>query len=96
MNSPYFNLKEYTFEHCNPNTIILEYPYYKNEKVEIRNTKLILKNEPYPSRKSIKFTEKQIPKDTVLDMKFFYNTEELTFLKQAFLSIFRNLIKKIS
>jgi hypothetical protein len=90
MNSPYFNLKEYTFEHCNPNTIILEYPFLKSEVVEIRTTKIINKNEGYPSRKSIKFTEKQIPKDSVLSMKFLYNLEELSFLKQPFLSKINN------
>jgi hypothetical protein len=58
----------------------------KNENLEIRKTKLILKNEVFPSRKSIKFTEKQIPKNNVLDMKFNYSLEELPYLKQSLLS----------
>ena len=86
MNSPYFSLKEYVFEHCNTYSIIFEYPFIKNDQVEIRNTKLIQKGELFPSRKSIKFTEKQIPKETVLDMKFYYSNEEITFLKQNLLS----------
>lgn len=58
----------------------------KSENLEIRKTKLIMKNEMFPSRKSIKFTEKQIPKNNVLDMKFHYSLEELPYLKQSLLS----------
>ncbi len=86
MNSPFFSLKDFNFEHCNNYSIIFEYPFMKNENLEIRKTKLIMKNEIFPSRKSIKFTEKQIPKNNVLDMKFNYSLEELPYLKQSLLS----------
>ena len=66
MNSPYFSLKDFNFEHCNNYSIVFEYPFVKNEKLEIRNTKLIHKNEFFPSRKSIKFTEKQMTKDNII------------------------------
>lgn len=95
MNSPYFSLKDFNFEHCNTYSIMFEYPFVKNDQVEIRTTKLIAKNELFPSRKSIKFSEKQIPKDTVLDIKFFYNIEELPFLKQNLLSILLILFRKL-
>jgi len=85
MNSPYFSLKDFNFEHCNTYSIIFEYPFVKNDQVEVRTTKLISRNELFPSRKSIKFTEKQIPKDSILDIKFFYSQEELTFLKHNLL-----------
>ena len=86
MNSPFFSLKDFNFEHCNTYSIIFEYPFLKNDQVEIRTTKLIQRSELFPSRKSIKFSEKQIPKDSVLDIKFHYNSEELNFLKQTLLS----------
>jgi molecular chaperone DnaK (HSP70) len=86
MNSPFFSLKDFNFEHCNTYSIVFEYPFVKNDQVETRTTKLIQKNELFPSRKSIKFTEKQIPKESVLDIKFYYNHEELSFLKNALLS----------
>jgi heat shock protein 4 len=85
MNSPHFSLKDFNFEHCNTYSIIFEYPFVKNDQIEIRTTKLIQRNELFPSRKSIKFTEKQIPKETVLDLKFFYSQEEVTFLKNNLL-----------
>lgn len=86
MNSPFFSLRDFNFEHCNNYTIIFEYPFIKNDKLEIRNTKLIQKHEVLPIRKSIKFTEKQIPKDNVLDMKFHYCLDEIPYLKQSLLS----------
>jgi hypothetical protein len=74
---------------------MFEYPFMKNEQVEIRSTKLIQRNEMFPSRKSIKFTEKQIPKEAVLDIKFLYNNEELSFLKNTLLSNKYFLLRKL-
>ena len=95
MNSPFFSLKDFNFEHCNNYSIIFEYPFMKNDQTEIRTTRLIQRNEMFPSRKSIKFSEKQIPKEAVLDIKFLYNTEELSFLKNNLLSKFKFLHRKL-
>jgi len=95
MSSPYFSLKDFLFEHVNNSTLILEYPFFKNEKVETRTTKLVNRNEVFPTRKSIKFSEKQIPKDTVLDLKFFYSLEELNFLKNSLLKNYMIGIPKV-
>ena len=89
MNSPFFSLRDFNFEHCNYHSIIFEYPFIKNEILEIRKTKLIQKNETFPTRKSIKFTEKQIPKNNNLDMKFHYCLEEVPYLQQSLLSKIR-------
>lgn len=67
----------------------------KNDQIETRSTKLIQKNEQFPSRKSIKFSEKQIPKEAVLDIKFLYSLEELSFLKQNLLSNSPFLFRKL-
>lgn len=90
MNSPYFSLKDFSFLHFNSYSIIFEYPFVMNEKLEIRNNKLIHKNESFPIRKSIRFTEKQMTKDNIIDMKFHYSLDELPFLKQSLLSKFIN------
>lgn len=86
MNSPFFSLKDFNFEHCNSYSIIFEYPFVKNDVLEQRTTKLIQRNELFPSRKSIKFTEKQIPKDAVINVNFLYNKDEVTFMKNTLLS----------
>ena len=86
MNSPFFSLRDFNFEHCNNYSIIFEYPFIKNDMLDMKSTKLITKQEVFPSRKSIKFTEKQIPKDHVIDIKFHYSLDEIPFLKQSLLS----------
>jgi hypothetical protein len=40
----------------------------------------------FPNRKSIKFTEKQTPRQEVINLKFFYNPEEVPFLTNTLLS----------
>ena len=73
MSSPYFSLKDFNFEHCNPYTIQFEYPFVKDGTLEIRNTKIISKGENVPNRKSIKFNEKQLPKQSSLELKLYLN-----------------------
>ena len=48
--------------------------------------KLISRGENIPNKKSIKFTEKQMPKQDVLTLKFFYNSEEYNFTSNPLLS----------
>lgn len=96
MNSPYFSLKDFTFEHCNPFTIQFEYPFIKEGNLELRNTKIIGRGENIPNRKSIKFNEKQLPKQNVIEMKLYYNKDEYPNIKDHLLSndifnIYRNL-----
>jgi hypothetical protein len=86
MNSPFFSMKDFTFEQYNPYSIILEYPFLKDGQVQIRTHKLISKGEIMPNKKSIKFTEKQMPKQDVIQMKFFYDKDEVPFLSNHLLS----------
>lgn len=88
MNSPFFSLKDFTLEHSINHSIIFEYPFLKDDVLETRSTTLIQRNENFPIRKSIKFTESQIPKSEKLELKFFYSKDELPFLKNTFLSKF--------
>ena len=86
MCSPFFSLKDFTFEHYNPYSIVLEYPFFKDGAVQMRNHTIIKKGENLPSRKSIKFSEKQTPKQDVIQLRFFYNNEEVGFLNNTLLS----------
>lgn len=88
MTSPFFVLKDFTLEHYNPYSINLEYPFLKDGAVQIRNHKIISKTENLPNRKSIKFSEKQIPKNDLLTLKFSYLKEEIPFLSNILLSKF--------
>jgi hypothetical protein len=89
MTSPFFVLKDFTLEHYNPYTINLEYPFLKDGAVQIRNHKIISKGENLPNRKSIKFSEKQIPKEEILKLKFSYLHEEIPYLSNVQLSKFK-------
>jgi len=88
MSSPYFSLKDFDFQHCNPYTIQFEYPFVKDGNLEIRNTKIISKGENLPNRKSIKFNEKQLPKQNMLEMKLMYNKDEPN-IKDALLKTYQ-------
>jgi hypothetical protein len=54
--------------------------------LEIRRNKLISRGENIPNKKSIKFTEKQMPKQDVMTLKFFYNPEEYNLTPNTLLS----------
>jgi len=86
MNSPCFSLKDFNFEHYNPYTIQFEYPFIKDGNLEIRNTKIISKGENIPNRKSIKFNERQLPKQGMLELKLHYNKDDNPDLKDHLLS----------
>jgi molecular chaperone DnaK (HSP70) len=95
MNSPYFSMKDFTFEHYNPYSVILEYPFFsklflilEDGQIQVRQHKIIGKGEILPNKKSIKFTEKQIPKQDVLELRFYYSQPEIPHL-------FNHLLSKI-
>ena len=52
----------------------------------MRKNKLISRGENIPNKKSIKFTEKQMPKQEVVTLKFFYSNEEYNFSPNPLLS----------
>ena len=54
----------------------------------MRNHIIIKKGENIPSRKSIKFTEKQTPRQDVIQLRFFYNNEEHGFLNNNLLTTY--------
>jgi hypothetical protein len=60
--------------------------FIEDGQIQTRTHTIIKKGENFPSRKSIKFTEKQTPKQDVIQLRFFYNNEEVTFLNNHLLS----------
>ena len=88
MNSPFFTIMNFSFEHYNPYTIILEYPYLKNGEVLTRQHEIIKKGENIPGKKSIKFNEKQTPKAEVLSMKLLYSDKDIEWLPNKLLKAY--------
>ncbi len=87
MNSPFFSLKDFNFEHCNPYTVNFEYPFIKEGNLEIRNAKIISRGENCPNRKSIKFNEKQLPRNNKnLELKLHLTKGEFPDLAELLLS----------
>ena len=88
MNSPFFTIMNFSFEHYNPYSIILEYPFLKNGEVQTRTHKIIAKGENIPGKKSIKFTEQQTPRQDIIPLKFYYDKEELPWMPNTLLKGF--------
>lgn len=88
MNSPFFQLKDFNFEHYCPYSIIFEYPFVKDGEVQIRQHKIMTRGEMYPNRKTIKFTEKQTPKQQVIEVKIYYDKSENISAPNPLLRIF--------
>lgn len=96
LSSPFSSIKDYTFEHYNNHTIILEYPFLKDGQVQIRTHKIINKGDHFPSNKSIKFNEKQLPHEKVIQVKLYYSKDEATHLSNPLISVYDIHLPKIS
>lgn len=81
LTNPSFRIENYHFEHYNNFTIMLEYPFLKDGQVQIRTHKILNKGEHFPTKKSIKFTEKQVPNEKMLNLKLLYVYDELPHMK---------------
>jgi hypothetical protein len=88
MSSPFFTLKDFTLEHYNPYSVNLEYPFFKDGQIQIRTHKILAKGDNIPNRKSIKFTEKQIPKQDLINLKFYYISDEAPFMTNTLLKTY--------
>lgn len=83
LSSPYFQIKDYTFEHFNNHTICMEYPFMKEGEVKIRTHKITNRGDNFPCKKSIKFTEKQLPKENTINIKLSYLNDEVPHMKNS-------------
>lgn len=87
MSSPLFVTKNYTFEHYNNHTILIEYPYLTpNGTIEARSKEIIRKGESFPARKHVKFTNRQLPKDSTVRINLSYKPQEVNYLKNPLIA----------
>ena len=95
MNSPFFSVKNFEFEHHNPYTIIMEYPFLtkKGESV-IRTHKIIKQGENIPGEKSIKFTNSQVPNIDIVPLKFYYDENEVDWMDNKLLNVYNVKLPK--
>ena len=95
MNSPFFSVKNFEFEHHNPYTIIMEYPFLtkKGESV-IRTHKIIKQGENIPGEKSIKFTNTQVPNIDIVPLKFYYDENEVDWMDNKLLNVYNVKLPK--
>ena len=95
MNSPYFNVRNYEFEHFNPYSIILEYPFLtKDKKEEIRKISIIKRGENIKKKKEITFTDSQLPHKENINLKFYYDEKEIQWIPNKLLNSYNISIPK--
>ena len=74
MNSPFYTLQNFSFNHYNPYKIEMEYPYVLNDGSETIKKLEIIKSGDIilPTNKTITFNNKHLPKKDVNPLKFHY------------------------
>lgn len=85
MRSPYYTIMNFAFEHYNPYGINMEYPYLKNGNIENRTHLILRAGENFPAKKSITFTESQVPKKDVIPLRFCYISKEVEWMDNLLL-----------
>jgi len=96
LTNPSFRIENYHFEHHNNHTILLEYPFMKDGQVQIRTHKILGKGEHFPTKKSIKFNEKQVPPESIINLKLLYVKEELPHMKNHTINSYEVHLPKVS
>lgn len=96
LSSPFFQIKDYSFEHFNNHTIQIEYPFMKDGQIQIRTHKIISKGDHFPTKKSIKFTEKQMPPESVINIKLSYLPEEAPHMKNPIIQAYEIHLPKVN
>ena len=88
MNSPYYAIKNFAFQHYNPYYIILEYPgINQNAKEILMYINLFFEGGNIPSRESIIINRKQLPIKNKINVKILYsNNPDLDFLPNKLIS----------
>ena len=89
MNSPYYAIKNFAFQHYNPYLIQIEIPNVNQFNQEIlMYLNIFLEGENFPITKTISFSRYQLPFRNVIQVKFLYppNYPNLNFLPNKLLS----------
>ena len=97
MNSPYFTLQNFSFNHYNPYKIEMEYPYLSRDgKETLKKLEIINSGDvDLPSSKTITFTNTQLPKKDIIPLKFYYVADSnINWLPNKLLSSYNIHLKK--
>ena len=96
MNSPYYAIKNFSFQHYSPYYIILEYPVInKNSQEILMYLNLFLEGENIPSNKSIILNSKQLPIKNNINIRLLYsNNPDLDFLPNKLISSYNIFLPK--
>ncbi len=73
MNSPYYTMQNFGFNHYNPYTIEMEYPFLKDGKEVIKKLNIVNSGADVPASKNITFTNTQLPNKEIIPLKFYYS-----------------------
>jgi hypothetical protein len=68
----------------------------KDGQIQIRTHKIISKGDHFPTKKSIKFTEKQMPPESVINIKLSYLPEEAPHLKNTIIQAYEIHLPKVN
>ena len=97
MNSPYYTLQNFSFNHYNPYKIEMEYPFVTKDGKEIIKKLEIIKSGDIdlPANKTITFTNTQLPNKDIIPLKFYYiDDPNINWLPNKLLSSYNIRLKK--
>ena len=96
MNSPYFTLQNFGFNHYNPYAIEMEYPFIKDKKEIIKKLTIMKSGDiDLPSSKTITFTNIQLPDKELIPIKFYYlDNPDINWLPNKLLASYNIHLKK--
>ena len=95
MNSPYYTLQNFGFNHYNPYAIEMEYPFLKEGKEVIKKLNIVNAGADVPANKTITFTNTQLPDKEIIPLKFYYTeNKKLDWLPNRLLNSYNIHLKK--
>ena len=96
MNSPYFTLQNFKFNHYNPYAIEMEYPFMKDKKEIIKKLTIIKSGDiDLPASKTITFTNTQLPDKEIIPIKFYYlDNPDINWIPNKLLTSYNIHLKK--
>ena len=95
MNSPYYTIQNFGFNHYNPYSIEMEYPFMKDGKEITKKLNIVPAGIDVPASKTITFTNTQLPNKDIIPLKFYYSeNQKLDWLPNKLLNSYNIHLKK--
>ena len=95
MNSPYYTIQNFGFNHYNPYSIEMEYPFMKDGKEITKKLNIVPSGIDVPASKTITFTNTQLPNKDIIPLKFYYSeNQKLDWLPNKLLNSYNIHLKK--